>query len=101
VRTYRKLVLDRYPLQPVTQIAVVKLDDAMTFTADEVVMMAFAAQAVAELTGTVRQGIHNPTLVEERKRPVDRRQPDRFSSIGQPGVDLLRGRGVRFGRERP
>ena len=45
---------DGHALQPVIQIAVVKLNDTMALSADKMVMMAFAAQAIAELPGTVR-----------------------------------------------
>src|SRR5512133_2407264 len=52
-------------------------------------MMAFAAEAVTELPGPVRQSIDNPMAREKRKCPVDGREPDRLAAFGQPDIDLL------------
>ena len=68
----------------------------MALRTDEVMMVALTAEAVAELPGTVRQGIDDPVLVQERQRAVDGRETDRFAAGGQLRMDLLRRGVVRF-----
>jgi len=73
----------------------------MAALADEVMVMALAAQPVAGLARVVRQRIDRTALAERRERPVDRGQADAVSGAGQRRVDLLRRRVVLLCGENP
>jgi zinc transport system substrate-binding protein len=82
--------------EPAVEVAVAELYDAVAGVAHEMVMMALAAKAVADLAGMVHQRVHDPGLAEQRERPVDGGQPDCIATRDEPPVDLLRGRVVRL-----
>jgi hypothetical protein len=85
---------------PGVDLTALEFLDAMTLRADEVVVMAGAAEPVAALTGAVSQLVDDIALPQHRERSVDRRQTDLFASFPQTRVDLLSGRVVRLRRKR-
>jgi len=87
-------VLGREVTEPAVEVAVAELDDAVAGAADEVMMMALPAEAVADLAGMVPQGVHDSVVAEQRQRPVDRRESNRVAARDEPSVDLLRRRVV-------
>jgi hypothetical protein len=101
VRVDGEAVLGGEAGQPRVELARAELDDPVALGADEVVVMPFAAKAVADLVGMMLQRIDDAVLAEEGERPVDGRQTDRLSAAAQPCVDLLRGRVVGLRSERP
>src|SRR5919198_939125 len=59
--------------QPVVEVAIPELDDAVTFRADEMVVMAGPAQAVAQLAGVVTQLVDDAACAQRCERAVDGR----------------------------
>jgi zinc transport system substrate-binding protein len=82
--------------EPPVEVAVAELDDAVARAADEVMVVALAAEAVADLAGMVHQSVHDSLLAEERERAVDGRESDCITARDEPPVDLLRSRVVRL-----
>ena len=78
-------------LEPGAQLAVLQLDDLVAVRADEMVMMAFAAPAVAKLARVVREGVDDAFVREQSQRAVDGREPEPLSPAAQALVELLRG----------
>ncbi len=79
--------------EPGVEVAVAELDDAVARAADEVMVMALAAEPVADLAGMVHQRIYDTGLAEEREGAVDSCEADGVAARGEPPVNLLR-RGV-------
>ena len=78
-------------LEPGAELAVLQLDDLVAVRADEMVMVALAAPAVAELAGVVREGVDDAFAREQPERAVDGREPEPLASAAQPLVELLGG----------
>jgi zinc transport system substrate-binding protein len=89
-------VLGRKAVEPAVEIAVAELDDTVARATDEVMVVALAAEAVADLAGMVHQCVHDPVLAEERECAVDGRKSDCIAARDEPAMDLLRRRVVRF-----
>lgn len=87
------------PLEPRVELAVAELDDAVTGRAHEVMVVAAAAPAVAELAGMVGEGVHDPGLGEEPERPIDGRQAEALAPGPQALVELLRRHVVALAHE--
>ena len=83
-------------VQPLVQPALRQLDDPVALGADEVVMVALAAEAVARLERVVRERVDDPVLGEGSERPVDGREADALSRFPEPAVELLRRHVVRL-----
>ena len=64
-------------------------------------MVAFATEAVAGLSRTVSELVHNPVLAQQGEGAIDGRQPDSLAPAAQPRVDLLSGCVVRLACQRP
>lgn len=90
----REAVPTRPLPDPGVEVAVGDLDDEVAALADEVMVMSFAAEAVAGLAGMVAERIDRAARAECRERPVDRRETDPLALGGEGRVDLLRGRVV-------
>jgi hypothetical protein len=97
MRANRESVVGSASAEPRIEVAVGELDDPVALLADEVVMVALAAEAVADLASVVHQRIDGATTAEGRKRPVDRCEADTISPARERGMDLLRGGVVPLG----
>lgn len=82
--------------EPSVEVAVAELDDAVAGAADEVMVVALAAEPVADLAGMVHQRVHDSVLAEQRERAVDGRESDCIAARDEPPMDLLRRRVVRL-----
>jgi zinc transport system substrate-binding protein len=91
-----EVVCLRHTLQPGLEVALVELDDATAARADEVMVMALAAPAVAELSGVVRERVDDALLGQEPQRAVDGREAEPLPATAQAFVQLLRGDVVAF-----
>ena len=81
------------------EIAVHELHHAMAVAADKMVVVAFAAEAVARLTWMVAQPVDGTGLVQGGEGAVDGREADPLTTLAEPFVDLLRCRVIRLGSE--
>ncbi len=81
------------------EVAVDELHHAMAIAADEMVVVAFAAEAVARLAGMVTQPVDGARLVQRCQRSVDGREADSLPALAEPLVNLLRCRVIRLGGE--
>ena len=82
-------MLLRDAVEPGAELAVVQLDDAVALGADEVMVVALGAAAVAELAGAVREDVDDALVREEPERPVDGREPEALAAGPQALVELL------------
>lgn len=82
--------------EPRIEITIPELDDAVAALADQVMVVALAAEAVADLTRVVHQRVDDAAIAEQRQRPVDGRQADAVATGRERSVDLLRGRVIPF-----
>ncbi len=80
--------------QPRLEIAVAELDHTVALGADQMVMVALAAQPVARLAGTVAELVDNSSLAERSQRPVHGRQAYVLAFLAQRVMDFLRRRVV-------
>src|SRR5207253_1473645 len=94
-----KAVARRRLVHPAVEIARLHFDDAMAALANEVVMVGFAAEAVALLPAVVGEDIDHAGVAEERERAVDGSQTRGRVPAAQPAPQLLRGRVVPLERE--
>ena len=81
------------------EAALRQLDNPVATGANEVVMVALAAEPVASLGGIVRERVDDPVLGQRAERPVDGREADSLAAGAQAAVELLRGDVVRLARE--
>ena len=86
--------------EPFVHFAAFELGHAVAARADEMVVVPLAAQAVAGLARAVCELVDDAVLAEDRERPVDGGEADRIAALAKARVDLLRGRIMRFRRER-
>src|SRR5262249_12776210 len=84
------------PGEPRLQVALAELHHTVAALADEVMVVAAAAQAKARLAGTVRKRVDGAALRERGERPVDGREADAPALRAQAIVDLLGGCAVRL-----
>ena len=85
--------------QPAAEAAVGQLHDAVAFGANEVVVMARAAEAVTGLCPAVGKGVDHTRSGEVVESSIDGRKTDWFGANGQPPMDGLSRRIVRLAGE--
>ncbi len=68
-----KAVCCRDVIDPFPELALVDLDDSVTVSADEVVVMSVAAQPVAEFAAVVSKRVDDVVLPENGEGAVDGR----------------------------
>lgn len=73
------------------ELAVVQLAHRVALRTDEMVVMAGAADPVAESVAEVGERLDDACLGKRIERSVDGRQPDPLAAPSQPIVELLRG----------
>lgn len=69
------------PREPVVELALFDLRDPVTARADEMMVMALAAEPVARLSRAVGELVDDALLAEERECPVDRRETDALTPL--------------------
>ena len=79
----REPVLSRGCRQPFVHFAALELGDAVAARADEMVMVALAAEAITGLARPVGEFVDDAVLAEKRERPVHRREPDPLTALPQ------------------
>ena len=84
-------VLARDLVEPRADVALVELDDSMTACAEEVMMVALGAQAVARLAWPMRQRVDHAVFAEQRDGAVDGGETDALAPLAEARVDLLGG----------
>lgn len=94
MRLEREAMLGSEIGEPGIELAIAELDDAVTPRADQMVMVSFAAEAVARLAPVVRQRVHDALLGQPAQRAVDGREAHTLAGVDEQRVDLLRGRVV-------
>ena len=85
--------------EPFVDLTALELGDAVAAGTDEMVVVPFAAQAVARLARPVCELIHDTVLAEQRKRAIDRGEAHRLAALAEARVDLLCRRVMRLGSE--
>jgi hypothetical protein len=76
MRADRKSVAAGALVEPGVEVTLRELDHSMAPLADEMVMMPFAAEAVARLARVVVERVHRAALAERSQRPVDGGETD-------------------------
>src|SRR5439155_20950342 len=77
---HREAVRGAEIVEPRVELALAQLDDAMTLRADEMVVVPFAAEAIADLARTMDERVDHTLLREQRERAVHGREADRLAS---------------------
>ncbi len=83
--------------EPRVEVAVGELDHPVTPLADEVVMVALAAEPIADLARMMAERIDRPARAQRSQRPVHGGEADPLAASGECGVDLLCRRVVPLG----
>jgi hypothetical protein len=91
--------LSRCRFDPAARAAPFQLDHAMAAATDDVVVVGFAAEAVARFSRDVRHCVQDSLLRERPQRAVHGCEPDRFARRAQPLEQLLSRRVMRFSGE--
>jgi hypothetical protein len=86
--------------EPRVQVAIAELDNAVAPFADEVVVVAVAAEAIADLAWMMAERVDRVALAERGEGAVYGREADALASGGERSVDLLRRRVVALRCER-
>ncbi len=71
-----EVVLRRDLLEPGLELAVRKLDDPVAARADQMMVVPFPAESVAELAAPVTQDVDDTFVAQSAEGPIDGREAD-------------------------
>jgi len=86
-------------VEPVAEIALPHLDDAVAALAEQMVVVRVAAEPVALLGAVVGEDVDDAALAQKRERAVDGGQARARVALAEPRPELLRGRVVPLAGE--